>query len=146
MAWLIESFLNEGKQGPDHPESRNMRDKWDFDDKKREEDRDEDYSVRRQIRKGLMSQEHDGKHGTKNSGLHNNPHAKMADVYSRHASNAISNALHNNDDSEYEKYKRLKKKENAHLYAADAQDRHERRHPEKKAANESVDMLVEIMQ
>lgn len=38
MAWLIESFLNEGKQGPDHPESLGMKNKQDFNVKKYKEE------------------------------------------------------------------------------------------------------------
>lgn len=40
MSWLIESFLYEGKNGPDHPISRNMKNIADFAKKKKDE-RDE---------------------------------------------------------------------------------------------------------
>ncbi len=40
MAWLIEAFLHEGKSGPDHPASRNMKNVYDFAKKKKDE-RDE---------------------------------------------------------------------------------------------------------
>ena len=34
MSWLIETILDEGKQGPDHPKSLGMKNKNDFDSKK----------------------------------------------------------------------------------------------------------------
>ena len=40
MSWLIETFLSEGKFGPDHPASRNMKNITDFAKKKKDE-RDE---------------------------------------------------------------------------------------------------------
>ncbi len=36
--WLVEAFLDEGKQGPDHPGSWEMKDKTDFETKKNIED------------------------------------------------------------------------------------------------------------
>ena len=127
MSWLIESYLEEGKHGPDHPKSLNMHDKYDFAVKKMEEYKDKtDYSGpdKKQIRRfnAIIDADNAEENNTKNK------HDREK------ASNAMGRATDNGQNLHRHNV----------LSTGDAIMRHNRRHPEAKL--ESVDMLVEIMQ
>ena len=130
MSWLIEAFLDEGKQGPDHPESLEMKNKKDFLNKKSEE-------FKNQTWYGGPSQEQIRRH---NAAIDADK-AEENNTKNKHdrtkATNALRKTSANGRDQNLHRHNALS--------AGDAVMRHNRRHPD-RAVGESVDMLVEIMQ
>ena len=134
MSWLIESVLEEGKHGPDHPESRNMRDKYDFDSKKSSERMDKSMdSVRAAMRFDKKYDNDDNFGDSLNDKDYEeiNKNQKLQDEYLSKFS-TVHKAVEPG-----QKVARVMDK-------ANAIDRHNRRHPEAKVVNASA--IIEMMQ
>ena len=132
MSWLIEAYLDEGKHGPDHPESRNMRDKYDFDSKKSSERMD------KLIDNGRAAMRFDKKYDNDDNFGDNlndkdyaeiNKNQKLQDEYLSKFSTAHKAV------EPGQKVARIMDK-------ASAIERHNKKYPDKKVVNAATDMLM----
>ena len=152
MSWLIESYLEEGKHGPDHPESLNMRSVGNFRDKQYDEMRNSDIDRRKTDKRFNMKTgnyvKNDGSKADKTK-FADTYHAKWAAAEDDVASKYAFKAATSQDDKErdYATKNMLTATRDATKLknAANAIDRHNRRHPE-RAVKESVSDIVESLQ
>ncbi len=156
MNWLVEAFLDEGKHGPDHPESLGMKNKEDF-----VKDR-WDKKVGKTPDKEAEHAEHMAKRERMKTIANNNenPYAKLANEKDKELAGKIDNAVDKHTKARQDAEKigdnmkaadsRVKlgkcaAKSNELYHKLDSIDRHNRRHPEAKVANESY-WLIESFQ
>ena len=157
MSWLIEAYLEEGKHGPDHPESLEMRNMDDMRIKKY-----------RERQEGIEGNSTKYKHAldgdkVKEKAIYNKvSNSKEADIAGKKAILRGDGYLGGKEEYVENKTKELVSKTNSKqdknraadnkMQYTDMNDpgptiKSVRRHDEKlaKAANESVDLLVELM-
>ena len=170
MAWLIEAYLEEGKHGPDHPESLNMQNKNDMRRKyryerepkmKMDDAEGKSYEARkRDAMKNKLNNSKEADVAGKKGIIHGQDYDEAKEKYIKDRSSSAPDKIEANEKA-YNKMRKKKAYSNindvkdsegydkdiAELHgSAKATVKSIRRHDEKKAANESVDMLVEILQ
>ena len=126
MAWLIEAYLDEGKHGPDHPESKNMKTAEQF-----------------YVDRGFEAGSKIGQNYTKSTERLVDKGKKTEEDFDKAIDAAVNGSITGDMKKLKDKVKESEKFANAN-YKIDAIERHNRRHPDAKIANESTN--IEILQ
>ena len=163
MSWLIESYLEEGKHGPDHPDSLYMKRGSDYNTKKRYENEKEETDNKNKADR-LERKYHDVnikdeekiekagiKAAAKGKNRANAEAEKLQKIMAKKANERSNDtAIAARKGGGEVIYTEINDKGNytvthrADNNAIDAVSRHNRRHPEAKL--ESTDMIVETLQ
>ena len=128
MAWLIENVLEEGKHGPDHPESKNLKTAGQF-----------------YVDRGFEAGSKIGHNYAKSTERLVDKGKKTEEDFDKAIDAAVDGSITGDMKKLKDKVKESEKFANAN-YKIDAIDRHNRRHPEAKVANESGWLIESVIE